>query len=196
MKMRSAVPMKVAKFGYITISIAFCLMGIWILWIPEPPVASVGFFLGIVMIVFGIIKLVGYFSRDLFRLAFQNDLQFGLLLIILGFITLAKREDVVSFLCIAYGISMVTDGLFRGKTALEAKRFGIRSWWITMILSGLTGLIGIAVIAWPPTAITMAKTLLGLSLILEGGLSLSVSISMVKIIKHQRPDIIDAEYLE
>lgn len=196
MKMRSSLPMKVAKYGYILISIAFFLAGIQIILLPPPKIATVGLFFGIAMLAFGIIKLIGYFSRDLFRLAFQDDLQFGILLIILGLITLAKRENIASFLCIAYGISVIADGLFRGKAALEAKRFGIRSWWVTMLLSVLTGLIGILIIAWPQTAITMAKTLLGLSLIAEGGLSLSVAISMVKIIDHQKPDVIDMEFFE
>lgn len=191
MKMRSPLPMKVAKYGYILISIAFFLAGIQIILLPTPKIATVGLFFGIAMLAFGIIKLIGYFSRDLFRLAFQDDLQFGILLIILGLITLAKRENIASFLCIAYGISVTADGLFRGKTALEARRFGIRSWWVTMLLSVLTGLIGILIIAWPQTAIAMAQTLLGLSLMVEGGLSLSVAISMVKIIDHQKPDGVD-----
>lgn len=196
MKMRSALPMKVAKYGYIFVSVCFCLVGIRILLMPTLEIATIGLIFGIAMLTFGIIKLIGYFSRDLFRLAFQDDLQFGILLIILGLITLAKRENIVSFLCVAYGISMIADGLFRAKTALEAKRFGIHSWWLTMALSILTGLIGIMILAWPQTAVAMAQTLLGLSLILEGGLSLSVAISMVKIIDHQKPDVIDAEYYE
>ncbi len=196
MKMRSALPMKVAKYGYILISVIFCVAGIRILVMPTPQIATVGLFFGLAMLAFGTIKLVGYFSRDLFRLAFRDDLQFGILLIVLGLVTLVKRENIVSFLCVAYGISMVVDGLFRAKTALEAKRFGIRSWWLTMALSILTGLLGITILAWPQTAITMAQALLGVSLIVEGGLSLSVAVSMVKIIDHQKPDVIDAEYYE
>lgn len=196
MKHRSVLPMQVAKYGYIFISVIFCLAGIRILCVPTPQIAIVGLFFGIAMLVFGVIKLVGYFSRDLFRLAFQDDLQFGILLIILGLITLAKRENVIAFLCVAYGISMIADGLFRAKTALEAKRFGIHSWWITMAFSILNGLIGIVIIVWPQTAVAMAQTLLGLSLIIEGCLSLSVAISMVKIIDHQKPDVPDAEFYE
>lgn len=194
MKHRSVFPMQVAKYGYILISAAFCVAGIGTLFAPTPKTATIGLFFGIAMLVFGVIKLIGYFSRDLFRLAFQNDLQFGILLVILGVITLVTRENIVSFLCVAYGISMVADGLFRAKTALEAKNFGIRSWWLTMLLSVLTGIVGILIIVCPQTAIAMAQTLLGLSLLIEGGLSLSVAIGMVKIIDHQKPDVIDVEF--
>lgn len=196
MKHRSVRPMQVAKYGYILMSIVLCLAGLLILFAPTPQAEADGLFFGIAMLLFGAVKLVGYFSRDLFRLAFQNDLQFGILLIILGGITLFKRENVVTFLCIAYGISTVTDGLFRAKTALEARRFGIHSWWLTMSLSVLTGLMGIVIIAWPQTAIAVAQMLLGASLVLEGGLSLSVAVSMVKIIDYQQPDVIDAAFYE
>lgn len=196
MKHRSVLPMQVAKYGYIFMSAVFCLVGLRILFAPIPRADTIGLFLGIAMLLFGVVKLVGYFSRDLFRLAFQNDLQFGILLIILGGITVSKRENAVNFLCIAYGICTVADGLFRAGTALEAKRFGIHSWFITLGLSILTGLMGVVIIAWPQTAIAMAQMLLGVSLVLEGGLSLSVAVTMVKIIDHQRPDVIDAEFYE
>lgn len=196
MKHRAVLPMQVAKYGYIFISAVFCLAGVLILFAPAPQPDAVGLFFGIALLAFGVIKLVGYFSRDLFRLAFQNDLQFGILLMILGAVTLARRENVVDFICTAYGISMVADGLFRVRTSLEAKRFGIHSWWLTMSLSILNGIMGILIIAWPQTAIVIAQMLLGFCLIVEGGLNLSVAISMVKIIDHQKPDVIDAEFYE
>ncbi len=40
--------------------------------------------LGIAMIVSGCIRLAGDFSKDLFRLAFRYNLEFGILLIALG----------------------------------------------------------------------------------------------------------------
>lgn len=196
MKHRSVVPMQVAKYGYIFMSVAFCLAGILILLAPTPQADVIGLFFGIAMLLFGAIKLVGYFSKDLFRLAFQNDLQFGILLIVLGAITLLRRENVVTFLCVAYGIAVVADSLFRAKTALDAKRFGIHSWWITMVLSLLSGIMGIVIIAYPVTVIALTQTLLGVSLVLEGALSLSVAVSMVKIINHQKPDAVDVDFYE
>ena len=88
--MRSVVPMKTAKIGYFVISVLFCVLGIVLITSPGTSVVWLGRLLGVGMIVFGAIKLVGYFSRDLFRLAFQYDLAFGILLIAIGIVTLAR----------------------------------------------------------------------------------------------------------
>ena len=123
--MRSVVPMKTAKIGYFVISVLFCVLGIVLITSPGTSVVWLGRLLGVGMIVFGAIKLVGYFSRDLFRLAFQYDLAFGILLIAIGIVTLARPNGAMSFLCIVFGIPVLADGLFKIQISLDAKRFGI-----------------------------------------------------------------------
>ena len=135
--MRSVVPMKTAKIGYLVISVLFCVLGIVLIAAPGTSVVWLGRLLGIGMIVFGAIKLVGYFSRDLFRLAFQYDLAFGILLIALGIVTLARPGGAMSFLCIVFGIPVLADGLFKIQISLDAKRFGIEKWWAVLLLAAL-----------------------------------------------------------
>ena len=135
--MRSVVPMKTAKIGYLVISVLFCVLGIVLIAAPGTSVVWLGRLLGIGMIVFGAIKLVGYFSRDLFRLAFQYDLAFGILLIALGIVTLARPGGAMSFLCIVFGIPVLADGLFKIQISLDAKRFGIEKWWVVLLLAAL-----------------------------------------------------------
>ncbi len=194
MKLRSVLWMRVAKYGYILVSVVFCLAGLALLLLPTPTASAVGIFLGVTLLVFGMIKLIGYFSKDLFRLAFQYDLQFGSLLMILGIITLIRHQNALDFICTAYGISMIADGLFKVKTAFEARRFGIGQWWLTLVFAILSGVAGILIMTWPTVAVQTVKLLLGLSLLVEGILSLSVAVSMIKIIDHQRPDVLEAEY--
>ena len=62
MKMRSVFPMKLAKAGYIVMSLVFCAAGLLLFLFPGLSAVLVGRALGIAMIVFGCIKLVGYFS--------------------------------------------------------------------------------------------------------------------------------------
>ena len=65
MKLRSVTPMKIAKYGYIAISAIFTLAGLAMIFYPTPSQSCIGLFFGIAILVFGIIKLVGYWSRDL-----------------------------------------------------------------------------------------------------------------------------------
>ena len=196
MKLRSVTPMKIAKYGYIAISAIFTVAGLAMIFYPTPSQSFIGIFFGIAILVFGIIKLVGYWSRDLFRLAFQYDLQFGVLLCVLGIITLIRHKDAVAFLCAAYGICIMADSLFKIRTALDAKAFGIRQWWVTLVLAGLTALIGLLITLCPVAAARAVTVLLGISFVSEGLLSLGVAISMVKIVDNQQPDVIVSDDYE
>ncbi len=196
MKLRSVFPMKIAKYGYIIVSAIFCIVGIATIMLPAPSAKAIGIFCGIAMLVFGIIKLVGYYSKDLFRLAFQYDFQFGILLIILGLLTLFRPGNIMNFISISFGVCMIADSLFKAKIAFDAKQFGVNEWWLTLALSILTGLAGLLLAFRPSEAVSVIMTLLGVSLLTEGILNLSVAISLVKIVNNQMPDVIDVEYYE
>ena len=196
MKMRSTTPMRVAKIGYVIMSVVFCVVGILFMVWSDVSTVALGYALGGAMIVFGIIKMVGYFSKDLFRLAFQYDLELGIVLTVLGIIVLAKPFDVMNFIFIAMGIAILTDSLFKARIAYDAKRFGITVWWMILTLAIVSGVIGVMLIIRPWESARMLTVLLGISLLSDGVLNLCVVISTVKIIKNQYPDVIEAEFYE
>ncbi len=191
MKNRCTIPMWVAKAGYIVMSLVFCGAGVLFIVKPELSAMVVSRALGAAMIVFGLIKLVGYFSKDLFRLAFQYDLGFGLLLIALGILALAKPAGALDFIFIALGVAILTDGLFKLQIAVDSKRFGISTWWLTLVLAVITGVVGLALVFRPWDSVRLLTTLLGAALLAEGILNLCVAISTVKIVNHQQPDTIE-----
>ena len=191
MKNRCTIPMWVAKAGYIVMSLVFCGAGVLFIVKPELSAMVISRALGAAMIVFGLIKLVGYFSKDLFRLAFQYDLGFGLLLIALGILALAKPAGALDFIFIALGVAILTDGLFKLQIAVDSKRFGISTWWLTLVLAVITGVVGLALVFRPWDSVRLLTTLLGAALLAEGILNLCVAISTVKIVNHQQPDTIE-----
>lgn len=194
--MRSVVPMKTAKIGYFVISILFCVLGIVLIAAPGTSVVWLGRLLGIGMIIFGVIKLVGYFSKDLFRLAFQYDLAFGILLLALGIVTLARPNGAMSFLCVVFGIPVLADGLFKIQISLDAKRFGIEKWWLVLALAALTCVIGLLLVIRPSEAARALMVLMGISLLLDGILNMCVAWLCVKIVRNQKPDGIDEAYVD
>lgn len=194
--MRSVTPMKAAKIGYIIMSTLFCVLGIMLLFTPDASALWIGRLLGIGLILFGIIKLVGYFSRDLFRLAFQYDLAFGLLLMVLGIVTLSHPGDALSFLCVMFGIPVLADGLFKIQIAMDSRQFGIRNWWLVLALAALTCVMGAVLVFRPMAGVRALTMLMGLSLLCDGVLNLSVALCTVKIVNHQRPDAIETDDYE
>ena len=88
--MRSTAPMRTAKIGCIAISCAMCFLGLLMLLFPNPSSALIGAVCGVLLILFGCVRLIGYFSKDLYRLAFQFDLTIGVVAVVLGVALLAR----------------------------------------------------------------------------------------------------------
>ena len=130
MKMRSVAPMKIAKIGYIVVSVLFCIAGILFIALPEISTKIVGIEIGIAAIVFGIVKLIGYFSKDLYRLAFQFDLALGIFTVLIGIVFLLHPQWLISAIPFFVGIFVLVNGLFTFQTSLDSKRFGMKYWWV------------------------------------------------------------------
>lgn len=193
---RSTGPLWAVKTGYIVVSVLFCVLGAVLLVMSERCVPWIGRALGIGMVVCGAIKLGGYFSKDLFRLAFQYDLAFGSLLIAVGIITLCHPGEAMSFLCVMFGIPVLADGLFKIQIAVDARRFGIPQWWLVLALAVLTGVIGLLLVLRPTEGAQALVMLMGVSLLLDGTLNLSVALCAVKVVRHQQPDVIETDDFE
>lgn len=189
--MRSTTMIRTAKIGYIVLSAAIAILGLMMLIQPNRSINWMGRAIGALMAAFGVIKLIGYYSRDLYRLAFQHDLALGVLLLALGLAVLFKPGWAVNMLGLALGIEIITEGLFRVQTSLDARRFGLESWWLILALAVVTGGVGTALILWPVTGSGALVRLLGASLLAEGMLDLCVALVAVKIIAHQRSDMVE-----
>lgn len=194
--MRSVLPMQTAKAGYIVISAVLSLLGIFLMRQPDVSTAAVGTAAGVLLVIFGIIRLIGYFSRDLYRLAFQFDLAVGILLLILGIILLTKPQDLLHFLCVVTGMYVTADGLMKLQTAHDAHRFGIASWWMILAAALLTSAAGVCLLVRPAQSVRIVMQLFGAVLLAEGLLNLLTVLVTVKIVRNQKPDVIDIDYEE
>ena len=188
-KMRSVAPMRVAKTGYIAVSILLAVLGIVLIAWPTFSVNALGVICGILLILFGGVKLVGYFSKDLYRLAFQYDMPFGILLIILGIIMLIHPGNLASFICVVFGLSVLISSLFNIQTALDAKKFGINQWWLIFSLSVIAAVWGLILVFRPSEAADVMAVLLVITLLFESAVNICTIVTSVKIVKNQHPDV-------
>lgn len=194
--MRSVAPMRTAKIGYMIVSVLLCVLGILLIAVPEFSISAVGIICGVILILFGAVRLIGYFSKDLYRLAFQYDLAFGVMMITLGIVMVWNPGSLMNFICITLGLSFLADGLFKIQIAIDAKNFGIRKWWLILALAIVTVLFGGILIFRPSESGRILTVLIGISMLCEGILNIGTMITAVKIIKHQQPDVIEVDYYE
>lgn len=187
---------KAAKTGYIIISILLCVLGIVLIAVPDFSVTLLYVLGGGIMMLFGLVKIIGYCSKDLYRLAFQFDLAFGILFVVLGFILIIRTDAMVNLICIVMGICVLADALLKIQISIDSRAFGIKKWWLILAMAILTGVAGFLLIFRPSESIQIIMILFGIVLITEGVLNLITILIAVKIIRHQMPEVIDAEYCE
>ena len=187
---------KAAKTGYIIISILLCVLGIVLIAVPDFSVTLLCVLGGGIMMLFGLVKIIGYCSKDLYRLAFQFDLAFGILFVVLGFILIIRTDAMVNLICIVMGICVLADALLKIQISIDSRAFGIKKWWLILAMAILTGVAGFLLIFWPSESLQTIMILFGIDLITEGVLNLITILTAVKIIRHQLPEVIDVEYCE
>lgn len=193
--MRSQTPMKTAKIGYIAVSAQLCALGILLICRPSLSANLIGTVCGILMLIFGVVKFVGYFSKDLYRLAFQYDLVSGILLMVFGIIILLRPSSLMNFVTIVLGLYILADGVFKIQIAVDSKKFGLSRWWAILVPALICVVFGAMLIFFP--AGTRAVTvIMGIDLLAEGLLNICTVICAVKIVKNQKPDYFEAEYTE
>lgn len=187
---------QLAKWGYLLLSMMLIVLGTITAAMPDISASWICRVCGIFMLIFGGVKLIGYFAKDLYRLAFQHDLAFGILLIALGSVMIFHTNSMLVILYTILGVYILIDALLKIQTAMDAKIFGLPKWWMILLSAIITGIVGFLLILRPSESAEVLTTLLGISLITEGIMNLITILVAVKITRNYVPRIIDAEGYE
>ncbi len=165
-----------AKTGNIVSGTAFFILGVILMLYPDASLRWLSRAIGAVMLVSGIIRLVGYFSKDLYYLAFQFDFALGILSILFGAILVFKPALFISTVQIIMGVFALVNGLFALQTAMDSKKFGMRYWWILLAFSVVSSVTGLVLIISPLKTAAAVITLTGITLLIAGADKIFVSI--------------------
>ena len=186
--MRSVASMRTAKIGYIVMSALLMAAGVILAAAPDTLASAMCTALGIASAVFGAVKIAGYFSKDLFRLAFQHDLAEGILMMILGVTAAVRPELFLGFIGVVFGVCVLADGLLKIQTAIDARVFGVSKWWLILVAAVAADIAGFFLIINPVDSASVLAVILGITLFMEGLLNLVTVLVAVKIVKNQLPD--------
>ena len=176
--------LRIAWIGYILISITFYIGGILCIVFPQFHPTNEAVICGTILILYGIIKIIGYLSKDLYCLAFQYDFACGLLLIVLGIILLFADNKYNQYLLSCLGILILLDSLLGIQTSIDAKRFGLHTWSVILTASIISGILSVLLL------IMNTKLFAGLALLSEGFMRQYIVQCTVRL---QRPHSSDNE---
>ncbi len=91
------------------------------------------------------------------------------------------------------GALWIADGSLRIQTAFDSKRFGMKNWWLLLILAVLTCLCGTLLLLDPFGGAAALVIMLGVSLVFDGAQNIFTVIYTVKSSAKKNKKIIDIE---
>ena len=192
------VRIKKMSMTSIIFSIIFILMGAFLLARPADAIHLVSYALGIILLVWGLISVVQFFSDK----ESQNYLEFnfiiGVFVLIFGIIILVKPNTIASIIPLLLGIWMLINGVTKLSYSLSVG--GGKSSTSSIIISLVIIILGILLIFNPFSGAEKLVQILGIIIILYSVLDLVECFSIKRVIKKEiikdDGNIIDAEFKE
>lgn len=183
--------MKRIKALYITISILSLLAGIALVIWPGASVITICYVVGSAAILAGAVRLAGYFSKDSYNLNFQFDFAMGLVFLILGTVLIFHPGDTVAVLHFSVGILVLVDSVFKLQTALDAKHFGLKKWWVMLLCALLCAGLGLVLVILPFRTAEILVRVTGAALAVNSGENILTAGYTVKSKKRVVPIMVE-----
>lgn len=160
--------LKNLKKSYILTAIFYVAIGICLTIWPETMGRIVCYAFGVLLLIYGIVYVIHYFSGDNDRSFYDFGMINGLIAAGIGIFFIVEADSVVRSLGFVLGLIIVIDSFIKFQKAIELQKVKYSYWWVILLLSFFTIALGVILIINPfKTAITLGR-LIGIFLILDG----------------------------
>lgn len=132
-----------AKITHLASSVIYFICGMVIAFVPEMDIQGRYIILGAASILFAGAGIYGYFSDDMYRLAFQSDMALGIFMAVFGVLLIVNSSSLPRSLPYFIGIISLIDGGNKFQISVEGKRFGMKMWFIVLILAAAEVALGV-----------------------------------------------------
>ena len=190
--------LKELKWEAILTGVLYLLLGIVALVIPETMQKTLGYLIGIVLIVAGAVSMICYLLRDARDNYYHNEFVFGLVGIVVGVAVLYKVEVIISLIPFILGILVLFSGCSKLQDAIDLKRLSYGSWVGMLIVAVINIILGIVLICNPFKAAVLLFRVLGVGLILSGASDCFSTIYFARKFRRfkQEQDALDSTFEE
>lgn len=182
------------KWTYVLLSAAFLLLGILLVANPATSLVTICRVLGVAALIFGALRILTYFLREVDRVGGQSDFAMGAFCLILGALLALRAPAMGSFLSVVVGIFILVDCVFKLQIVLDTRRMGVSSWWVTLLFTVVSLIFGVLLVFDPFSGQQVLVVILGVALIAEGLQNLCAAIYaavVVKDVKRAVQDFVD-----
>ena len=124
---------KCAKWFALVSSLLLGIFGAVLLIWPNTSMNVICTLLGVLMVVFGVSKIVGYFFNVSYHIGFQFDLALGLFALLFGILFLTHPGAILSITWVLVGIYEIVESVFKIQTAMDARHYQLSGWGLLLL---------------------------------------------------------------
>ena len=121
------------RWAYLLLSIFLIAIGVCLIMWPEVSTDMACMIVGGGAMLFGLVKIVFYFVRDVKVMVEQYDFSTGVLSIAAGAVLLIHPEGMLRLLPQVLAVCMLVDCVFKIQVVLDAKRLGSGAWFLQLL---------------------------------------------------------------
>ena len=190
--------MKQMKWDVILTALLYVALGCVALVMPDTMVRTLGYLIGVFLIVAGAVSMICYLLRDAHQNYFRNDFVYGLVLIAIGIIVLYRVDWIVALVPVILGVMVVASGCRKLQDVIDMKRMEYGSWVLMLILATLNVVFGVVIILNPFETAVLLFQLVGVGLIVSGVTDCVTALYFAGKIKHYVEELhaVDSTYTE
>lgn len=180
------------KWAYVLLSVFLLVLGILLVANPDTSMITICRILGGCVLAVGVIKIVLYFVREVEGVAIRYDFAVGAFCIIVGAMLLWRAPTMVGFISVVVGLFILVDSVFKLQVAIDSRRMGATSWWVTLLFTCVCMVMGGLLVFDPFSGQQVLATVMGVSLIADALQNLCTVIYAAVFVKDVKNAVRDA----
>lgn len=192
-KLNSSKKAKSIKREIIFADLALMVLGLIMVIFPEQSNDIIIIAIGIALCIWGILRLVSYFSHDSLEIFGSFSLVQGASLIGFGIFFIVCPSALQIFLATSLGIIIIIGGVMKLQYAVDMIRLKVSYWWISLVTAIITIALGVISLINPFTVSKWLMLFIGIAFLANGILDLVSVILLSNRIKAKSNDMIDVE---
>lgn len=156
------------KSNFTWVSIIYVVLGLVLLFWPAASMLVICRLFGTALMIFGVVKLVMHVISGGDEFIAYADVSTGVIAAVLGLLLLVRPQMFISILPMLLGILIVVDSAMRVQSTWALRKVGYGRWWIELIFAAVTLVLGILLVVNPFEGMSMAVSIMGAFLLLDG----------------------------
>lgn len=175
--------------------IALLILGLIMVIFPEQSGDIICIAIGIILSVWGIIRLISYFTADKTVTFGSFALVQGAALLGFGIFFIANPAMLNAFLSVALAIVLIVSGIMKLQYAVDFIRLKAKYWWVS--LSGAVVAIVLGIIIFVNPTVSWLMLFIGISFLVNAVWDLvSVFLLSSALKKVEKADMIDIDFTD